>query len=433
MSTPPASRPGFGDFMRSYTEPAPVPVLPARERAAQVDAEYADVDRRHLFEIPDGVIYLDGNSLGALPRAAREALEVAVREEWGQGLIRSWNSADWIHLPRRVGNAIGALIGAPEGTVLAADSTTLNLYKALRAAMPLKPGRDVIVTDADNFPTDLYVVDAVAQQRGAEVRAVTKGAIRSVLDEQVAVLTLTHVDYRTAEMADMKALTRAAHDVGALVVWDLAHSAGAVPVDLLGSDVDFAVGCGYKFLNGGPGAPAFVYVAQRLQEQAKQPLHGWMGHAEPFAFARSFQPAAGVERFAVGTPPVLALRSLGAALTAFDGVDVRRLHAKSVAMADIFHELADELLVERGCTVSSHRDSASRGSHVALAHEHGYGIVQALIARGIIGDFRRPNVMRFGMAPLYNSSRDLLALVDALVEVIDREEYRRFGAEAAVI
>ena len=430
MSSP---TPGIGDFMRSYTDPRAEERAPARQRAVTIDAAFSDVDRRDRFAIPNGVLYLDGNSLGALPHAAREALDTAVREEWGAGLIRSWNSADWIHLPQRVGNAIGALIGAREGSVLAADSTSLNLYKALRAAMALRPGRNAIVTDADNFPTDLYVADAVAQQRGAEVRSVTRGAIRSVLDDQVAVLTLTHVDYRTAEMVDMRALTRAAHDVGALVCWDLAHSAGAVPVDLGAADVDFAVGCGYKFLNGGPGAPAFVYVAPRLQEQVKQPLHGWMGHAEPFAFSREYAPAHGVGRFAVGTPPVLALRSLGAALTVFDGVDIKRLHAKSVAIAEVFHDLADDLLVERGCTVYSHRDPMGRGSHVALSHPDGYAIVQALIARGIIGDFRRPNVMRFGIAPLYNTAADIVTLVDALVDIIDRHAYRSQSGEAAVI
>lgn len=420
-------------LIRSYTAaPAEPPRSPA-ERAAAIDAEFADVDRRNRFEIPDDVVYLDGNSLGAMPRAAREALETAVREEWGTGLIRSWNTADWIHLPQRVGNRIGALIGAAEGTVLAADSTTLNLYKVLRAAMSMSGGRNVIVSDSDNFPTDLYVVDAVAQQRGSEVRAVTRGAIPAMLDEQTAVLTLTHVDYRTSEMADMQALTKRAHDVGALVCWDLAHSAGAVPVDLDALDVDFAVGCGYKFLNGGPGAPAFVYVAPRLQERVRQPLHGWMGHAEPFAFTRSFTPAHGVAQFAVGTPPVLGLRSLAGALNVFDGVDLRRLHAKSIAMAGLFHELADEVLVERGCSVYSHRDPRARGSHVALAHEHGYAIVQALIARGIIGDFRRPNVMRFGFAPLYNSAQDVLTLVDAVCDVIDTAAYRSFNAESAVI
>lgn len=427
------TRPDASNLIRGYTERPQEPPKPARERAAVIDAHFAHLDRRELFEIPEGVIYLDGNSLGAMPRAAREAMEVAVRDEWGNGLIRSWNSADWIHLPQRVGNRIGALIGAREDTVIAADSTTLNLYKVLRAALQMSGARNVIVTDSDNFPTDLYVVDAVAQQRGSEVRAVTRGAIPAMLDAHTAVLTLTHVDYRTSEMADIRALTERAHEVGALVCWDLAHSAGAVPVDLQAADVDFAVGCGYKFLNGGPGAPAFVYVAPRLLERAKQPFHGWMGHAEPFAFARQYQGAHGVDQFLVGTPPVLGLRALSGALSVFDGVDMSRLHAKSIALAGLFHELADEVLVERGCAVYSHRNPQSRGSHVALSHEHGYAIVQALIARGIIGDFRRPNVMRFGIAPLYNTAAQMVDLVEAIVNIIDTAAYEHFNAESAVI
>ena len=433
VSTP-SSASDASAFLRNYTSSRPAePPLPPVERARAIDAEFAALDRRGAFELPAGVLYFDGNSLGALPRSAREAAETAVREEWGNGLIRSWNTADWIGLPKRVGDRIGALIGAPPGSVLAADSTSLNLYKALRSAMQLNGARNVIVTDSDNFPTDLYVVDAVAQQRGAEVRAVTRGAIWSMLDRDTSVLTLTHVDYRTSEMADMRALTQAAHEVGALVCWDLAHSAGAVPIDLLAADIDFAVGCGYKFLNGGPGAPAFVYVAPRLLEEVKQPLHGWMGHANPFAFSRHYDAAPGVERFAVGTPPVLGLRSLLGALEAFDGIDITRLHAKSVAMAGLFHDLADAMLIDRGFAVYSHRNSATRGSHVALAHEHGYAIVQALSARGIIGDFRRPNVLRFGFAPLYNSAADVLALVDALVDIFDTNEFRKFGSESAVI
>jgi kynureninase len=429
-----APQPDVSAIIRNYTAGRPAdPPKPPHERAAAIDAEFAEVDRRSFFEIPADVLYFDGNSLGALPRTAREAMETAVRDEWGKGLIRSWNTADWINLPKRVGDRIGALIGAPVGSVLAADSTSLNLYKALRSAMQLNGTRNVIVTDSANFPTDLYVADAVAQQRGAEVRAVTRGAIPSMLDQNTSVLTLTHVDYRTSEMADMRALTKAAHDAGALVCWDLAHSAGAVSVDLVDADVDFAVGCGYKFLNGGPGAPAFVYVAPRLAELVKQPLHGWMGHANPFAFSRGYEPAPGVDRFAVGTPPVLALQALMGALSAFDGIDVKRLHAKSVAMAGLFHDLADDRLADRGCTVYSHRDPRSRGSHVALSHEHGYAIVQALIARGIIGDFRRPNVMRFGIAPLYNSAADVLTLVDAIVDVIDSGEFHRFGSESTVI
>ena len=426
-------QPQARQLIQGYVTPSEPAALSPRERAAAIDTRFADVDRRHLFDIPSDVTYLDGNSLGAMPHAARDAVNTAVIDEWGSGLIRSWNSADWINLPRRVGSRIGALIGAQEDSVIAADSTTLNLYKVLRSAMQMAGRRNVIVTDSDNFPTDLYAIDAVAQQRGSEVRAVTRGAIAAVLDANTALLTLTHVDYRTSEMADIRALTDRAHEVGALVCWDLAHSAGAVPVDLGAADVDFAVGCGYKFLNGGPGAPAFVYVAPRLLDRARQPFHGWMGHAEPFAFARQYSGAPGIEQFTVGTPPVLGLRALSGALSAFDGVEVSRLHAKSIAIAGLFHDLADAVLIPRGCSVYSHRDPRTRGSHVALSHTHGYAIVQALIARGIIGDFRRPNVMRFGIAPLYNTASQIVDLVDAIADIVDTGAYEAFSSEATVI
>lgn len=402
-------------------------------RAAAIDGAFADVDRRSYFEIPEGVCYLDGNSLGAMPTSARLAADTALREEWGEGLIRSWNTADWLHLPQRVGDRIGRLIGAPAGTTIAGDSTSLNLFKALQAAMRLRGARHAIVTDIDNFPTDLYIIDRVARQRGIEVRAVPRRDLASALDDDVAVLSITHVDYRSCEMADMVGLTRAAHEVGALAVWDLAHSAGAVPVDVTTANIDFAVGCGYKFLNGGPGAPAFVYAAPRHIGTVQQPLEGWMGHASPFGFERSYRPALDMTQFLVGTPPVLALRTLEGALAAFDDVSMRRLHDKSLAMARLFHELADEALVLRGFRVASHRDSASRGSHVALAHPHGYAIVQALISRGIIGDFRRPDVLRFGFAPLYNGAADVVRLVEALADIIDTDGYDRTLTESAVV
>ncbi len=405
----------------------------AAERARRIDAEYADCDRRSLFEIPSGVTYLDGNSLGALPRAAHEHVEHTVRNEWGQGLIRSWNTADWIHLPQRTGDRIAPLLGAAAGQVIAADSTSLNLYKVLHAALGLREDRETVVTDCDNFPTDLYVIDRVSAQRGLQVRDVQRKEILGVLNEDVAVLTLTHVDYRTSEMADMQALTRAAHDVGALVIWDLAHSAGAVPLELDAWDVDFAIGCGYKFLNGGPGSPAFLYVAERHLGTAKQPVEAWMGHAQPFAFDRAYAPAGDIAQFLIGSHPVLGMSSVFGALSVFDGLSMQRLHAKSLAMAELFHDLADEVLVPRGFGVYSHRDSASRGSHVALSHTHGYALVQALIARGIIGDFRRPNVMRFGFAPLYNSAEDVITLVEALVELVDTDAYDRELGESAVV
>lgn len=402
-------------------------------RARAIDDEYADVDRRAAFALPAGVTYLDGNSLGAMPDAARAAIEHATSLEWGVDLIRAWNSADWLHLPQRTGDRIASLIGAAPGTVVACDSTSINLYKVMHAALRLRAERTKVLTDVDNFPTDLYIVDGVCAERRREVRAVTRDRMLAELDSSVAVLTLTHVDYRTSEMADMRALTEAAHAVGALVVWDLAHSAGAVALDVEGLDVDFAVGCGYKFLNGGPGAPAFVYVAPRHISEAPQPMEGWMGHAEPFAFSRDYVPAPDVGQFLVGTPPVLALSALHGSLSVFDGIDMRRLHGKSLAMADLFHEYAEAALVTRGFTIYSHRDAASRGSHVALAHPDGYAIVQALIARGVIGDFRRPNVLRFGFAPLYNGARDVLTLVEALIHIIDARAFDTGLGEAAVV
>ena len=403
------------------------------DRAAAIDQQFAAVDRRDKFDIPRGVTYLDGNSLGPLPHSAQRAVNEAVREEWGHGLIRSWNSADWIGLPIRTGNRIAALIGAEPDTVIVADSTSLNLYKTLHAAIDLQPGRTEIVTDIDNFPTDLYIIDRVAKVRGLTVIDVPRSQIWDALSPRTAVLTLTHVDYRTSEMADMPALTNAAHAVGALTVWDFAHSAGAVPLDVSGADIDFAVGCGYKFLNGGPGAPAFVYIAPRHLGEAQQPIEGWIGHDQPFAFTREYEPADGVAQFQIGTPPILGMRALYGALDVFDGIDMRQLHAKSVAIAELFHAYADEALVPRGFGIYSHRDPHSRGSHVALSHPDGYAMVQALIARHIIGDFRRPNVLRFGIAPLYNSAQDFVTLVDNLIEIFETEDYRNFGAEAAVI
>jgi kynureninase len=403
------------------------------ERAAGIDRQFAAVNRRSMFDLASDVVYLDGNSLGPLPQPAQTAITIAVRDEWGKGLIRSWNSADWIGLPLRTGDRIANLIGAQPGTVIAADSTSINLYKVLHAALDLQNGRTEIVTDIDNFPTDLYIVDEVARQRGLTVRDVKRSQIWESLTPNTAVLTLTHVDYRTSEMADLQALTNAAHAVGALVIWDFAHSAGAVPLDVTAAEIDFAVGCGYKFLNGGPGAPAFLYVAPRHLGASTQPIEGWIGHANAFAFTREYEPADGIAQFQVGTPSVLGMRALYGALEVFDGVDMRQLHAKSVAMAGLFHEYADEVLVPRGFGISSHRDAQTRGSHVALSHDDGYAIVQALIARNIIGDFRRPNVMRFGIAPLYNSAQDMVTLVDRIVEIYETEEYKQYGSEAAVI
>jgi kynureninase len=403
--------------------------------AAKLDAVDPLASKRALFALPDGVTYLDGNSLGALPKAAVEAIDDAVRKEWGDGLIRSWNSAGWVDIAQRVGDKISALIGAPIGSVVACDSTSVNLYKALHAACALRPDRKVILTDVDNFPTDLYLIDSVAKDRGLTVRALPHNEIAAAINSDVAVLELTHVDYRSAEMYDMAEMTAAAHAAGALVIWDLAHSAGAVPVDVTLANADFAVGCGYKYLNGGPGAPAFIYVAPRIANSTSQPIQGWHGHAHPFEFARSYEPAAGINRMLVGTPPVLSMTALSAALDVFSGVTMTQLRTKSLALSTFFYELAEEQLISRGFAIVSERDSAKRGSHVALSHSNGYSIVRALIERGVIGDFRRPNVLRFGFAPLYNTFADVARLISECVDVVDTGLYleSRFATESAVV
>lgn len=403
--------------------------------AARLDSADPLAAKRALFALPEGVVYLDGNSLGALPRAAIGAIDQAVRQEWGDGLIRSWNTAGWVDLAARVGVKISALIGARGDSVVACDSTSVNLYKALHAACALRPDRRVILTDINNFPTDLYLIDSVARERGLEVRALPRDEVVAEITSEVAVVELTHVDYRTAEMYDMGAVTAAAHAIGALTIWDLAHSAGAVPVDVTDADADFAVGCGYKYLNGGPGAPAFIYVAPRIADLTSQPIQGWHGHAHPFKFSRFYEPASGVDRMLVGTPPVLSMTALSAALDVFDDVSMSDLRAKSLALSTLFYELADEHLYSRGFSIFSERDPEKRGSHVALSHSSGYSVVRALIERGIIGDFRRPDILRFGFAPLYNTFSDVVRLVDECINVVDTKFYLepKFATEAVVV
>ena len=402
---------------------------------AQFDATDPIASMRSLFALPDGVTYLDGNSLGALPHAAITAVNEAVRQQWGEGLIRSWNSAGWMDISQRVGAKIATLIGAPADSVVACDSTSVNLYKALHAACAMRRDRRVILTDINNFPTDLYLIDSVAKERGLEVRAVPREEIIAAITDDVAVIELTHVDYRSAQMYEMDAMTAIAHKAGALTIWDLAHSAGAVPVDLIQSDVDFAIGCGYKYLNGGPGAPAFIYLAPRITDATSQPIQGWHGHAYPFKFSRSYQPAPGVDRMLVGTPPILSMTALSAALDVFSNVTMSQLRTKSLALSTLFYELADEHLTSRGFAVTSEREADKRGSHVALSHKSGYSIVRALIERGVIGDFRRPNVLRFGFAPLYNTFADVVRLVEECVDVVDTQSYQqaRFSTEMGVV
>ncbi|MES2342123.1 MAG: kynureninase [Pseudomonadota bacterium] len=404
-----------------------------REQALARDRADPLAARRDLFELEDGLIYLDGNSLGALPRAVKGRLAQAVEAEWGRGLIRSWNTADWIGLPARVGARIAGLIGAAPGEVIAADSTSVNLFKLAAGALAMRPGRKVILSEPGNFPTDLYILQGLARfLPGVELRLAAPGELPAALDNGVALLLLTHAHYKTGALHDMQALTARAHEVGALALWDLSHSAGALEVDLNGAGADLAVGCGYKYLNGGPGAPAFAFIAARHQADFQTPLTGWMGHAQPFAFRDDYAPGAGMLRALCGTPSVLGLTALEAALTAFDGVAMADLRTKSRALGDLFLDLAAERCP--GFGVACPRDSAQRGSQVSLTHPHGYPIVQALIARGVVGDFRAPDVLRFGFAPLYVRYVDVWDAVEHLVQVMAREEWRedRFNQVAAV-
>jgi len=374
---------------------------------------------RNRFFLPPGVIYLDGNSLGALPVAAEARVREAVTREWGQGLIRSWNDEDWIGAPARVGAKLARLIGAQRHEVVVADSTSVNIFKLLVAALRARPDRKVILTETGNFPTDLYVAGGVASLvPGVEVRALPSGEVEAAIGEDVAVVLLTHVHYKTAARRDMAGVTARAQRAGAIMIWDLSHSAGAVAVDLNACNVDLAVGCGYKFLNGGPGAPAFLYVADRWLGELVSPLTGWMGHAAPFDFVDDYRPAAGVERFLCGTPPMLGLLALEVGVDLALEVDAQALEAKSARLWSLFAGQVESRLAGQGFTQITPREAQRRGSHIAFAHPHGYAIVQALIARGVIGDFRDPDVMRFGLTPLYLGFEDVWRAVETLGEVM---------------
>jgi len=373
---------------------------------------------RRLFHLPEDVLYLDGNSLGPLPASAEARVREVMAREWGDQLIRAWNSADWIGLPRRVGDRIGWLIGAPEGSVATGDTLSVKVFQALAAALALRPERKVVLSDTGNFPSDLYIASGLIQAlgNGLELRLVAPEDVEGAIDGSVAVTLITEVDYRTGRRHDMTALTAKAHAVGAVAIWDLAHSAGAVPVDLTAADADFAVGCTYKYLNGGPGAPAFIYVAPRFADSARPILSGWMGHEAPFAFDLDYRPHASVERMRVGTPPVLALAVLDAALDAWDGVDMADIRAASIALSERF--IAE---VEARCpalTLASPRDPQARGSQVSFRHPQGYAIMQALIANEVIGDFRAPDLIRFGFTPLYLSEDDVVAAAKVLERVM---------------
>ncbi len=398
-----------------------------REDCVALDRQDPLAPFREEFESPPGVIYLDGNSLGALPKATPDRLAQVIRSEWGEGLIRSWNQAGWIDAPRRVGDKIARLIGAQAGEVIAADSTSINLFKLLAGALRAQPGRHFVLTETANFPTDLYVADGlIALLGGAHaLRRVERGKIPGALDPSVAVLMLTHVDYTSGFVHDMASLTAAAHRAGALALWDLSHSAGALPVDLNAAEVDLAVGCGYKYLNGGPGAPAYLFVARRLQEAIPPVLTGWMGHAAPFAFAAGYRPAPGVVRQLAGTPSILAMAGLEAGVDLWLRVDLEKVRRKSLALGELFIQLLEETRGDDRLELASPRDPAVRGSHVSVRHPEGYRIIRALIDRGVIGDFRTPDVMRFGFAPLYTRHVDVWDAVSQLRDVLDTRAWDR--------
>jgi len=389
-----------------------------REHCAALDAADILAACRDRFALPAATIYLDGNSLGAMPANVPARIKQALEQEWAQGLIRSWNDADWYPAPQRTGDKIAKLIGAGPGEVIVADSTSVNLFKVLVAATRMLPQRKVILAERTNFPTDVYMAASVAEMTACTLRCVDPDEILAAIDESVAIVSLTHVNYKTGKRYDMAAVTRRAHEVGALIVWDLCHSAGAMPINLNQSEADFAVGCGYKYLNGGPGAPAFVFVAGRHIAEMRQPLTGWHGHAQPFDFTHDYAPHAGIDRMLTGTAPQLGVIALESALEAFEGVDLDVLREKSMALGNLFIALTDQELAGLGCTLASPRDAQQRGSQVSLAHDAGYAIMQALIARNIIGDFRAPDILRFGFAPLYVRYVDIWDTIAALKEII---------------
>lgn len=399
----------------------------------------ADVMRgfRERFVLPEGLIYLNGNSLGVAPKAAFSELDHAATKEWGQDLIRSWNIAGWFDLPVTLGDRIGRLIGAAPGQTVVCDTTSINIYKALHAALALRPDRSVIVAEGDSFPTDIYVAEGVLSTRpGLSLRleGVDAPAIEDLIDDKVAVILVNQVNYKSGELRDMAALTRKAHAHGALVIWDLCHTAGAMPVDLDGSNVDMAVGCSYKYLNGGPGAPAFIYAAARHLESINQPLSGWWGHARPFAFEKHYAAGGGIRRFLCGTQPILSMRALKGALDVWDDVDMVALRNKSLGLTDLFIALVEEKCAGHGLELETPRERGLRGSQVSFRHPHAYEIMQAVIARGVIGDFRAPSTIRFGFAPLYISYEDVWKAVDILADILATGAWKdaRFAVRAAV-
>lgn len=405
--------------------------LPAnRDDAARLDGRDPISAQRQSFDLPPGVIYLDGNSLGPPPAATAARVEEVMRHEWGRDLVTSWIRHGWIDLPLRVGDAIAGLIGAAPGEVVVADSTSINLFKLIAAALRMRPDRKVILTEEENFPTDVYIARGVSQVvgRDVELRIVPRRDLTGALDDDVAVVMLSHVDFRSGETHDMAAMTRQAHDAGALALWDLAHSAGALDVDLGAAEADLAVGCGYKYLNGGPGAPAFAFVARALHDRLETPLPGWMGHASPFEMDLSYRPAPGIARLLCGTPPILSLVALQCGVATVAEAGIAGLRRTSVELTELFISLVESRCHGFGLELASPRDAKRRGSQVSFRHPDGYPLMQALIAAGVIGDFRSPDLLRFGFAPLYIHRVDVWDAVEILRGILtdrtwDRPEY----------
>ncbi|QHC99468.1 kynureninase [Pseudomonas sp. S04] len=404
--------------------------MTTRNACLALDAEDSLAPLREQFTLPAGVIYLDGNSLGARPVAALERAQAVIAQEWGDGLIRSWNSAGWRDLPQRLGNRLASLIGAGDDEVVVTDTTSINLFKVLGAALKVQAGRaperKVIVSESSNFPTDLYIAQGLMDllQQGYSLRLVdTPEALAQAIDQDVAVVLLTHVNYKTGYMHDMAAMTALIHECGALAIWDLAHSAGAVPVDLRQADADYAIGCTYKYLNGGPGSQAFAWVSPKLCDLVAQPLSGWFGHVRQFDMESGYEPSKGIARYLCGTQPITSLAMVECGLDIFAQTDMPSLRRKSLALTDLFIQLVEERCAAHDLTLITPREHAKRGSHVSFEHPQGYAVIQALIARGVIGDYREPRIMRFGFTPLYTSFTEVFDAVQILGEILDQETW----------
>ncbi len=401
------------------------------QKAQALDAADPLAPLRAAFFIPNGMIYFDGNSLGAMPKAALSIVSEATEQEWATDLITSWNKAGWFELPTRYGDKLAPVIGASVGEVVVCDSTSINLYKALFAGLSLRPKRHVIVAEKSSFPTDLYMVEGALKARpDLEMRLVED--LLGAIDESVAVVLVNHVDYRSGKVAAVEAITARAHEMGAVVIWDLCHSAGVLPVGLNAAGADLAIGCTYKYLNGGPGAPAFIYCAAKHLPYVSQPLSGWWGHAQPFAFETGFAPDAGIRKFLCGTQPILSFRALEAGLDLISGLDMAQVRAKSQSLTALFIELVEAQVP--AMALASPKDADARGSQVSFRHPNAYPIVQALIERGVVGDFRMPNVLRFGLSPLYLSHMDVVRAVEILAEIMEKATWAtpRFQARGAV-